>query len=152
MRGTIFVSVKNRDKRNVIFLAKRLQDLGFQMVATEGTSRVLRRNGIDAEMIYRVSDPRGRNAIDMIHDGDIDLIFNTPRGREEHADQIRIRHEAVRYNVPVITTIAGAHAAVRGIEALQSGDIQVEALQAYHERLSHLAMGSPADTARHATP
>ncbi len=132
IRGTVFVSVKNRDKRNMIFLAKRMQDLGFRIVATEGTSRVLRRNGIDAELIYRVSDPRGHNAIDMIRDGEIELIINTPRGRAEHKDQVRIRREAVLYNVPVITTLSGAFAAVRGIEALQRGSIAVKSLQEYH--------------------
>ena len=150
IRGTIFISAKNRDKRTIIILARRLQDLGFKMVATEGTSRVLRRNGIEAEKIFRVSDPRGRNAIDMIHDGQIDFIINTPRGREEHADQVRIRHEAVRYNVPVITTIAGAHAAVRGIEALQRGDIQVQSLQEYHERIASLIPGRVTEAGRRA--
>ena len=136
-RGTVFISVRNRDKRDVIFLAKRLHELGFSIVATEGTAGVLRRVGVDAEVVYRVSDPRGRNVIDLIREGRIDLIINTPRGEEPREDQRRIRAEAVAYDVPSITTIAGAIAAVMGIEALQSGEIDVKALQDYHEAIIH---------------
>ncbi len=125
--------MRNRDKRDVIFLAKRLHELGFSIVATEGTAGVLRRVGVDAEIVYRVSDPRGRNVIDLIHEGRIDLIINTPRGEEPREDHRRIRAEAVAYDVPSITTIAGAIVAVMGIEALQSGEIEVKPLQEYHE-------------------
>ncbi len=141
-RGTVFISVRNRDKRDVIFLGKRLHELGFHIVATEGTAGVLRRVGVDAEVVYRVSVPRGRNVIDLIHEGRIDLIINTPRGEEPREDQRRIRAEAVAYDVPSITTIAGAIVAVMGIEALQSGEIDVKALQDYHKAI--VAMGRPA--------
>ncbi len=135
-RGTVFASVRNRDKRDVIFIGKRLHELGFHIIATEGTARALRRSGVDAEVVYRVSDPRGRNVIDLIHEDRIDLIINTPRGEEPREDQRRIRAEAVLYKVPSITTIAGAIVAVMGIEALQSGEIDVKCLQEYHEGIA----------------
>ncbi len=138
-RGTVFISVRNRDKRDAIFLGRRLNELGFHIVATEGTAGVLRRVGVDAEVVYRVSDPRGRNVIDLIHEGRIDLIINTPRGEEPREDQRRIRAEAVLYDVPSITTMAGAIVAVMGIEALQHGEIDVKALQDYHEGIIHEA-------------
>ncbi len=139
--GTVFISVRNRDKRDVIFLGKRLDELGFNIVATEGTAGVLRRVGVDAEVVYRVSDPRGRNVIDLIREGRINLIINTPRGEEPREDQRRIRAEAVAYDVPSITTIAGAIVAVMGIEALQSGEIEVKPLQEYHEAI--VPIGDP---------
>ncbi len=132
-KGTIFISVRNRDKRDVIFLAKRLKELGFDIVATEGTAAVLRRVGVDAEVVYRVSDPRGRNVIDLIHDGRIQLIINTPTaGEEPRVDQKSIRAQAVLYSIPVITTIAGAMVAVMGLEAVVNGHIGVQPLQEYH--------------------
>ncbi len=134
-RGTVFASVRNRDKRDMIFIGKRLDELGFHIVATEGTARALRRSGVEAEVVYRVSDPRGRDVIDLIHEDRIDLIINTPRGEEPRADQRRIRAEAVLYNVPTITTVAGAAVAVMGIEALQRGEIDVKSLQEYHQAI-----------------
>jgi carbamoyl-phosphate synthase large subunit len=135
-RGTIFISVRNRDKRDVIFLGKRLQELGFHIVATEGTAGVLRRVGVDAEVVYRVSDPRGQNVIDLIHDGRIHLIINTPTaGEEPREDQKAIRAEAVTYNIPVITTISGAMVAVMGLESIVRGRLSVKALQDYHAEM-----------------
>ena len=132
-RGTIFLSVRNRDKRDLIFLAKRLDELGFDIVATAGTAGVLRKVGVDAEVVYRVSDPRGRNVIDLIRDGRIQLIINTPvAGEEPREDQKAIRAEAVLYNIPVITTISGAMVAVMGLESIIRGHVDVKPLQEYH--------------------
>ncbi|NLO74719.1 MAG: carbamoyl-phosphate synthase large subunit [candidate division WS1 bacterium] len=135
-RGTVFISVRNRDKRDCIFIAKRLAEIGFHLVATEGTAAVLRRAGVEAEVVYRVSDPRGRNVIDLIHDRRIDLIVNTPRGQETREDYRRIRAEAVLYDIPQVTTMAGAMVAVLGIEALQRGDIEARPLQNYHTEIA----------------
>ncbi|NSW56445.1 MAG: carbamoyl-phosphate synthase large subunit [Armatimonadetes bacterium] len=135
-RGTIFLSVRNRDKRDVIFLARRLQELGFDIVATEGTAGVLSRVGVKAEVVDRVSDPSGRrrNVIDLIRENRIQLIINTPvAGEEPRVDQRAIRAEAVMYNIPVITTISGAMVAVMGLEAVIKGHIDVRTLQEYHE-------------------
>jgi len=133
-RGTIFLSVRNRDKRDVIFLAKRLHELGFKIVATGGTAGVLRRVGVEAEEVYRVSDPRGRNVIDLIRDGRIQLIINTPTaGEDPREDQKAIRAAAVLYGIPAITTISGAMVAVMGLESLIKGRLSVKPLQEYHE-------------------
>ncbi len=136
-RGTIFISVRNRDKRDAIFLAKRLSELGYEIVATHGTAGVLRRSGIDAEEISRLSDPSGgRNAVDLIRDGRIDLIINTPTaGQEPREDQLAIRREAVLYGVPVITTMAGALVAGLGLEAMRAGHIDPKPLQEYHRAM-----------------
>ncbi|MEN6304854.1 MAG: ATP-grasp domain-containing protein, partial [Armatimonadia bacterium] len=135
-RGTVFISVRNRDKRDVIFIARRLSDLGYHIVATEGTERVLRKSGVEAEIIQRVGEGRGRHAIDLIHDGRIQLIINTPTaGQAQREDQIAIRREAVLYHVPVITTMAGAMVAVLGLEAIRGEGLGVKSLQEYHEEM-----------------
>ena len=136
-RGTIFISVRNRDKRDVIFLARRLHELGFDIVATEGTASVLRRVGVDAEVVSRVSDPddHRRNVIDLIQDDRIQLVINTPTaGEEPREDQRAIRAQAVLYNIPAITTISGAMVAVMGLESVIHGRAEVTSLQEYHDR------------------
>ena len=135
VRGTVFISVRNRDKRDIIFIAKRLDELGFHLVATQGTASVLRRAGVDAEVVYRLRDPRGRNVLDLIKERRIDLIITTPRGEETREDYRLIRAEAVLYDIPQITTMAGAMVAVLGIEALQKGEVEARPLQEYHEEI-----------------
>jgi carbamoyl-phosphate synthase large subunit len=135
-RGTVFLSVRNRDKRDIIFIARRLAELGYHLVATSGTARVLRKSGVEAEVIQRVGEAHGRNAIDLIRDGRIQLIINTPTaGQAPREDQIAIRAEAVLYHVPVITTMAGAMVAVLGLEAVRSEGLNVKSLQEYHRAM-----------------
>jgi carbamoyl-phosphate synthase large subunit len=136
-RGTVFITVRNRDKRDVIFIARRLRELGYHLVATEGTARVLRKSGVEAEVIYRVGEARGSDAIDLIREGRIQLIINTPTaGQAPREDQIAIRREAVLYHVPVITTMAGAMVAVLGLESIRAGGLNVKSLQEYHAAMS----------------
>jgi carbamoyl-phosphate synthase large subunit len=135
-RGSVFLSVKPADKRAIIFPAKRLHDMGFELYATPGTSRMLSRVGIPVQTVYRLGDPRGANAIDLIRDYRIQLIINTPTGTGPQEDQVVIRQEAVRYAVPCITTIAGATAAVMGIEALRRAELSVRPLQEYHAAMA----------------
>jgi carbamoyl-phosphate synthase large subunit len=135
LRGTIFLSVRNQDKRDCIFLGKQFRNLGFHIVATEGTARALRRAGIEAEMIHRVSEAGSPNAIDLIRRDRIQMIVNTPSGAEPRADMQRIRREAILYDVPLITTVAGAMVATLAIEALQRGELDVRSLQEYHQRV-----------------
>jgi carbamoyl-phosphate synthase large subunit len=133
-KGTVFISVANRDKRSVIFPAKRLQDLGFHLVATSGTAQVLRRAGVDADIVRKVSDSKdgsARSLADMLAGGEIEMVFNTPFGRSARSDGYFIRQAAVTSGVPCITTMAGIAAAVQGIEALISGNVSVQKLQAY---------------------
>ena len=133
--GTVFISVRNRDKRDAIFLAKHLETLGFDLVATEGTARALLRSGIKAEVVYRLGDPSGPNAIDLIENQRLDLIINTPSGPQPRDDERRIRAFAAQQGVPCITTIAGASVAILGVEALQRGELDLRTLQEYNADL-----------------
>jgi carbamoyl-phosphate synthase large subunit len=137
--GRIFVSVANRDKRSMIFPVKRLADLGFEIVATAGTAEVLRRHGITCSLIRKhweeVGD--GPDAVSLILAGDVALVVNTPQGSGASArsDGYEIRSAAVTADIPCITTVPGAAAAVMGIEALIRGDMTVRPLQDLHAAL-----------------
>jgi carbamoyl-phosphate synthase large subunit len=137
-KGRIFVSVANRDKRHMVFPVKRLADLGFEVLATDGTAEVLRRNGVLATTVRKHSSGRGPNGeptvVDKIHDGEVDLIVNTPFGNSgPRLDGYEIRTAAVMRGVPCLTTIQALAAAVQGIEALRSGEVGVAPLQEHHE-------------------
>lgn len=133
--GKVFVSFANRDKRAMIFPVKRLADLGFQILATSGTAEVLKRNGIDCTEVRKHFEGEG-NVVDMILAGEIDMIFNTPYGNSgPRVDGYEIRTAAVAKDIPCVTTIQGAAAAVHGIEALIRGDIGVQPLQALQAAL-----------------
>ncbi len=136
--GTIFVSAANRDKRNMVFPIKHLADMGFRILATSGTASVLRRHGVEVVEVRKASEGRGPNdeptITDMINDGEVDIIFNTPHGSVQSGGQPRkdgweIRTAAVLHNVPSVTTSQGLSAAVLGIEAMRAGDIEVRSLQ-----------------------
>ncbi|GAA3335112.1 carbamoyl-phosphate synthase large subunit [Amorphoplanes nipponensis] len=135
--GKIFVSVANRDKRSMIFPVKRLADLGFTIVTTAGTGEVLRRHGIACEIVPKHFESPGKNAVALIQAGEIALIINTPQGSGASArsDGYEIRSAAVTYDIPSITTVPGAAAAVMGIEALMRGDMTVRPLQELHAML-----------------
>ncbi|CAL9398596.1 Carbamoyl-phosphate synthase large chain [Actinosynnema sp. ALI-1.44] len=133
--GRVFVSVANRDKRAMIFPVKRLADLGFEVLATEGTAEVLRRNGIPCTVVRKHSDGE-KNIVDAILDGHVDMIINTPYGNSgPRVDGYEIRTAAVAKDIPCVTTIQGAAAAVHGIEAAIRGDIGVRPLQALQAAL-----------------
>jgi len=131
VKGNVFISVRNQDKRSLIYIAKKLVDLGFSLLATSGTAKVLANNGLAVKSVLKITEGRP-NIADMIKNGTIALIINTPSGREAYTDQLSLRSLAVMYTVPYITTISGASAAVNGIEFLQKGEIEVNALQDYH--------------------
>ena len=133
-KGKVFISVKNRDKRSVIFIAKKLWELGFRIVATRGTAKALMQNGVPVDLIFKVLEGRP-NVVDLIKNREIALIINTPSGRKPKQDQISIRSEAVAHNIPVITTISGAAASVNGIDALMKEELQVQTLQEYHRKI-----------------
>ena len=131
LKGTVFISVKDRDKRAIIMIARGLAELGFQIVATQGTEKVLERNGVPARHVFKVREGRP-NVVDLLKNGEIQLVINTPSGKKPKADEVAIRTAAVQYNIPIVTTISGARATVEGIEALIKGDIHVKSLQEYH--------------------
>ncbi len=138
-KGKVFVSVANRDKRAMLFPIKRLHDLGFDVLATEGTAAVLRRNGVPATIVGKFSEGPG-SCVDLIYAGEVDLVINTPFGAGgARLDGYEFRTAAVDRSVPCITTIQGAAAAVQGIESLIRGDVGVRPLQDYHAalRLTH---------------
>jgi carbamoyl-phosphate synthase large subunit len=130
-QGTVFVSVKDRDKRAIIMIARGLQDLGFQIVATIGTGKILERNGVPARHVFKVGEGRP-TVVDLIKNGEIQLVINTPSGKRPKADEVAIRTAALQYNIPIVTTIPGAWATVEGIAALIKGEIGVRSLQEYH--------------------
>ncbi|WP_330229806.1 carbamoyl-phosphate synthase large subunit [Nocardia sp. NBC_00508] len=134
--GTVFVSIANRDKRAMVFPVKRLHDLGFRILATEGTAEMLRRNGIPCERVRKHSEEgpaEEPTIVEQIRDGEIDMVFNTPYGNSgPRVDGYEIRSAAVGVNIPCITTVQGAAAAVQGIEASINGGIGVRSLQELH--------------------
>ncbi|GAA0499726.1 carbamoyl-phosphate synthase large chain [Paractinoplanes deccanensis] len=140
--GKIFVSVANRDKRAMIFPIKRLADLGFTIVTTAGTGEVLRRYGIVCEIVPKHFESPGQNAVSLIQSGEIAMIINTPQGSGASArsDGYEIRSAAVTADIPSITTVPGAAAAVMGIEALMRGDMTVRPLQELHAALRGVAV------------
>ncbi|WP_067972938.1 carbamoyl-phosphate synthase large subunit [Mycolicibacter icosiumassiliensis] len=140
-QGTVFVSVANHDKRSLVFPVKRLADLGFRVLATEGTAEMLRRNGIPCDVVRKnfeepSPDRPALTAVDAIRAGEVDLVINTPYGNSgPRVDGYEIRSAAVGVNIPCITTVQGAAAAVQGIEAGIRGDIGVRSLQELHSTL-----------------
>src|SRR5947207_7989534 len=131
--GKIFVTVANRDKRGIVFPAKRLADLGFAILATAGTAAVLRRYGIECEVIRKHFDAGdGPDAVRLIASGEVSLVINTPQGSGARFDGYEIRSAAVIADIPCITTLPGAAAAVMGIEALIRGEMRVRPLQELH--------------------
>ncbi|MCZ0727163.1 carbamoyl-phosphate synthase large subunit [Mycolicibacterium iranicum] len=140
-QGTVFVSVANRDKRSLVFPVKRLADLGFKILATEGTAEMLRRNGIPCDEVRKhfeqpSPDRPALSAVDAIKAGQVDMVLNTPYGNSgPRIDGYEIRSAAVSMNIPCVTTVQGASAAVQGIEAGIRGDIGVMSLQELHSTL-----------------
>jgi len=129
--GTVFISVNDRDKRQLGTIGKELVSLGFKIVATRGTASALHATGVPCEEVYKVNEGRP-NIVDLIKTGKVQLVVNTPLGRESFYDEKSIRRAAIRYNIPCITTLSAAHAAVRGIHALIELKREVSCLQDLH--------------------
>ncbi|WP_029210444.1 carbamoyl-phosphate synthase large subunit [Arsenicicoccus bolidensis] len=139
-QGTVFISVANRHKRAMIFPCKRLADLGFRILATEGTADVLRRNGVRAEAVRKHSEGRGPDGeptiVDLILAGEVDMVVNTPTSQEARADGYTIRTATTSMDKPIITTVQQLAAAVQGIEARGDHVVRVMSLQEHAERLA----------------
>jgi carbamoyl-phosphate synthase large subunit len=131
VKGTIFLSVNDRDKEGVVALARTFVEMGFHLVATHGTAEALEAAGLQPERVYKVKEGRP-NVVDLIKGDRIQLIVNTPRGQETFFDEKAIRRAAVLARIPTITTLAAARAAAEGIAALQGGTLSVFALQELH--------------------
>jgi carbamoyl-phosphate synthase large subunit len=130
LKGTVFVSMSDRDKALVVPAIQDFIDLGFQLIATEGTRQVLQEHGLDVALVLKLHEGRP-HVLDAIKNGMIQLIINTPSGEEAQADAKLIRRSALLYKIPIITTIAGAKATAAAVRSLQSQPLTVKALQDY---------------------
>ncbi|MFQ6616595.1 MAG: carbamoyl-phosphate synthase large subunit [Fidelibacterota bacterium] len=128
--GTVFVSVNDSDKMKTIPIVRDFIEMGFRIVATQGTAEACEKNGMSAERIFKVGEGRP-NVVDAIKNSQIQLVINTPLGSRSRYDEYAIGRAAIRHGIPVITTLAGAQAAVRGIRTLQKGSLEVRSLQEY---------------------
>ncbi len=129
--GTVFISVKDEDKMALLEAAFALYDLGFKIVATKGTSAYLTAHGIKNETVKKVREGRP-NIVDMIKNGEIDLVINTTSDKKAIAESYSIRRTALTFNIPYTTTLAGAKATALAIKAMARGDLSVKSLQEYH--------------------
>jgi carbamoyl-phosphate synthase large subunit len=130
--GTIFFSINQKSKNELLEEMRMLHLNGFHLVATEGTADFLNSNNIPCDRIFKVSEKRP-NIIDLVKNNGVDLIINTPTGQIPRYDAYTIRQAAVRYHIPIITTIAAAKAAIRGLlEVKKKGEISVKSIQEYH--------------------
>ena len=124
-KGSAFISVNNDDKPNVLPIARNLADLGFRILATRGTAAYLRAHGIPVEVVFKVNEGRP-NIVDHILNNQVQILVNTPLGRESFFDDRAMRRAAMVYNVPCITTLTGASAAVEAIRAAARSDARRE--------------------------
>ncbi len=129
--GAVFLSLNDRDKAQMGTIAQDLVDLGFTIFATQGTAATLEAQGIHAELVHKIGEGRP-HVVDRIINGDVHWIINTPLGMESKADERSIRRTAIEHNLPIMTTLAAARAAIQGIRALRDGELDVRSLQEYH--------------------
>jgi carbamoyl-phosphate synthase large subunit len=132
--GTAFLSVNEQDKKFLPDLGRELQSMGFRIIATAGTAAALRAAGVEAERVFKVNEGRP-HIVDKIKSGEVDLVINTPLGRESFFDEKAIRRAAMQFRIPCITTLAGGSAAVNGIRDLQRESLGVRSLQEYHSEV-----------------
>lgn len=134
LEGSVFISVNNKHKRDIILVAKSLADMGFEVYATEGTGETLSGAGIDVKQVLKIREG-SPNVVDLIKQDSIDLVINTPLGKGPRTDGYHIRTAASFYGVPCITTVSAAQAAVQGIAEMRKGDIGVKSIQEYHGKV-----------------
>jgi carbamoyl-phosphate synthase large subunit len=134
IKGGVFISVKDHDKRSVSFVSKKLYDMGFKIYATLGTAKVLINSGIAVTILPKIHEKRP-HILDLIKNNEIQLIINTASGSVPQKDQNSIRRLAVMTGITLITTVPGAQAVVNGIEAMKKGDYNVKSIQEYHQNL-----------------
>jgi carbamoyl-phosphate synthase large subunit len=128
--GTVFVSVKDADKAAIVPMCRELIQMGFKLLATRGTADVLKAAGIPVSRVNKVAEGRP-HIVDNMKSGHVALVFNTTEGTQAIKDSFDLRQAALTYNIPYYTTVEGARAAVRGINALKRGRLEVAPLQSY---------------------
>ncbi|MCX7816067.1 MAG: carbamoyl-phosphate synthase large subunit [Syntrophales bacterium] len=131
-RGSVLITVEDRDKGSILPVARQFKELGFRILATSGTRKYLADHGIEADLALKMHEGRP-HIVDLVKNGEIQLIINTPSGRKSVHDDSYIRKSAIKYKVPYITTTAAAAAAVKGIEAFRKGHGRAKSLQSYHK-------------------
>ncbi len=131
--GNLFISVKDEDKQEAIALAREFHEIGFVLHATSGTATILEAQGIPVRRLFKLSEGRP-NVLDMIKNGQIHFILNTPSGKSPRADEVIIRSAAVAARIPIMTTLRAARASFEGVRALQEKGLRVQPLQAFHPR------------------
>ncbi len=134
MSGNVFLSVRDADKKTILPTARLIAKLGFSLYATSGTARSLTAEGIECKTLFKISEGRP-NVLDLIKNGEIALLINTPNTKTERDDEKQIRRAAVHRSLPIMTTTSGAWAAAKGIEAQQKSGITVKTVQEYHALL-----------------
>jgi carbamoyl-phosphate synthase large subunit len=130
--GTVLITIADRDKDKVVETARNFRDMGFNIVSTGGTAKFLNEHGIEAKTIKKVHEGRP-NIVDAIKNGEIQLVINTPAGKQSEFDDSYIRKNAIKYNILYITTTAAAYAATQGIKERLNGNYHVKSLQEYHK-------------------
>jgi carbamoyl-phosphate synthase large subunit len=149
-KGAVFVSVKDADKRSAVGIAQRLVRLGYEVWATGGTHTVLKRSGVPCQIVHKIAEGLRPNVLDKVKNRELQFIVNTPSGRGARTDEGRIRAAAVGLNIPVITTMSGADAATRALEALHRAEFSVSPLQDYlrFRAAPRATDGAPASASR----
>ena len=132
LSGTVFVSVRDADKAAMVEPCRKLEDMGFMLLATRGTCDYLRKAGLTVMVVNKVLEGRP-HVVDAMKSGQVDLVFNTTRGGQSIADSFSIRETALTHRIPYCTTVAGARAAVEAVAALKTGSLEVAPLQSYFE-------------------
>ena len=132
-KGNVFISVKDSDKQNVARIAKGYADLGFTLYATPGTGQVITDAGIPVNILPKLASGQRPNVIDLMKNKDMAMVINTPSGKNTREDEVKIRTATMQNRIPIMTTLRGADAALRAIKSLQGSEVQVRALQEYHQ-------------------
>ncbi|KPJ64952.1 carbamoyl phosphate synthase large subunit, partial [candidate division WOR-1 bacterium DG_54_3] len=132
MEGKVFISVNDRDKRKIVDIAKRFDALGYRVVSTSGTGEILRKSGLEIEEVAKLGEGRP-DVLDLIKNGEVKLLINTPGDKKTKVDETKIRSGAIMHMVPIVTTLSGARATANGLEAVKKKGFKVKALQDYHK-------------------
>jgi carbamoyl-phosphate synthase large subunit len=129
--GNVFISVKDSDKAGVVSVAREFVEIGFQIIATSGTWAALHEAGVPVTKVYKIREGRP-NVLDLVTNGDIHFIINTPSGKIPREDEVRIRNASLAKKIPIMTTIRAGQASANGIRSLQRSKVHVKTLQEYH--------------------
>ncbi|MBA4369154.1 MAG: carbamoyl phosphate synthase large subunit, partial [Desulfobacterium sp.] len=132
VEGTVLITVADKDKKEAIQTATLFKELGFTILTTKGTGKYLKENGIPTQSIEKLGFGRP-DIVDALKNKEIDVVINTPSGKESKIDDSYIRKTAIKYNIPYITTIAASIAAATGIEAKRRNKVDIRSLQEYHQ-------------------